>query len=148
MKKTLAIALAMISLTTSLHSPVLAESESRQIEQIASEINSIEESKSFLRNNIRCPDPTGCSGYGMWIRAVQVCRVVKAVNTRVGGKIFSRPSSSSHKKLSISKPDIKLMKMIYSQCKRKRYIDLASNPIELVYLPSAAIRKKIDHALF
>jgi hypothetical protein len=149
MKRTSLLAIVTISLLFGLCNSALAESETEQIKAAFKEVDSIEKAKSFLRDSIQCPDRTGCSGYGMWIRAVDVCRLVKAVNIKVGGKIIPKSSvKRSDSTLSISKSDTKLMKTIYSQCKSQRYIDLASNPIELVYLPSSSVREQVDKILF
>ena len=141
------LAIITISLLFGLPNSASAESETEQIQSAVKEIDSVEKAKSFLQESLRCPG--GCSGYGMWVRAVNVCRLVKAVNIKVGGKII--PNSSvkrNNSSLSISKTDTKLMKMIYGQCKSQRYIDLASNPIELVYSPSSSVREKVDKILF
>jgi hypothetical protein len=149
MKHKYILAIITISLLFGLSNSVSAESENEQIQSAVKDIDSVERAKYFLKNSIQCPDPTGCSGYGMWIRAVNVCRLVKAVNIKVGGKII--PNSSvkrNNSSLSISKTDTKLMKMIYSQCKLRRHNDSPSNPIELVYWPSSPISEKIDKILF
>lgn len=149
MKRASLLAIITISLLFGLCNSASAESENEQVQAAVKEIDSVEKSKSFLRNSIQCPDPTGCSGYGMWIRAVNVCRLVKAVNIKTGGKIISKSSvKRSSISLYISKSDTKLMKMIYSQCKSRRYIDSPSNPLELVYSPSSSASEKVDKILF
>jgi hypothetical protein len=149
MKHTFSLVTITISLLFGLCNSALAESETEQIQAAVKDIDSVERAKYLLKNSVQCPDPTGCSGYGMWIRAVNVCRLVKAVNIKVGGKIIPKSSVKRNKSsLSIERTDTKLMKMIYSQCTSKRYIDSPSNPIELVYWPSPPISKKIDKILF
>jgi hypothetical protein len=145
MRKTLSFILTLSTILTFSNS-ALSESETSEIQAIARDIHSIKTAKEFLQNNITCPDPTGCSGYGMWARAVHICKIVKAVDSRVGGTIIKK-NSYSKKTISIFKSDINLMKMIYAQCKSNRYIDSASNPVELVYSPSPPIREKIDRLL-
>jgi hypothetical protein len=149
MKRTSLLAIITISLLFGLCNSASAESETEQIQASVKMIDSVERAKYFLKNSIQCPDPTGCSGYGMWIRAVNVCRLVKAVDIKVGGKIIPKSSvKRNNSSLSISRSDTKLMKMIYSQCKFQRYIDSPSNPVELVYWPSPPISKKVDKILF
>jgi hypothetical protein len=148
MKKTLLSFLLISSIILGYSNLAFSKSEADEIQDIARDIDSIETAKSFLRSNIRCPDPTGCSGYGMWIRAVQVCKIVKAVNLKVGGKVIPGSSGSKKRAIPISKLDLNLMKMVHSQCKQQRYIDSASNPVETVFRPSRQINKKVDQVLF
>jgi hypothetical protein len=149
MKRTSLLAIITISLLLGLCNLASAESEDDRIQLAVKEIDSVEKAKYFLQNNIRCSDPTGCSGYGMWIRAVNVCRLVKAVNIKVGGKIILNSSvKRKNSSLSISRSDTKLMRMIYSQCKSRRYIDSPNNPVELVYWPSSSASEKVDKILF
>lgn len=149
MKRTSLLAIITISLLFGFCNSASAESETEQIQASVKEIDSVDRAKYFLKNSIQCPDPTGCSGYGMWIRAVNVCRLVKAVDIKVGGKIIPKSSvKRNNSSLYISKSDTKLMKMIYGQCKLRRHNDSPSNPIELVYSPSPPVSEKVDKILF
>jgi hypothetical protein len=120
---------------------VLASSSEAQ--KIARNIKSVSQVKEYLRETMS-PCEGGCSGYGLHIRAMRVCELVEAVDIKVKGKI-TRRSPLPGKSMSISKSDLNLMRLIYSQC--KWYVRLPNDPPDFVYHPKPEIERKINRKI-
>jgi hypothetical protein len=118
-----------------------------EVQKTATTLKSVSQVKEYLKE-LRSPCVGGCSGYGLHIRAVRVCTLIQALDTRIGGKIVKESLPSSSKNLiNISGSDLNLMKMIYGQC--KWYKRLPSDLPEITYYPSSnTTAEKIDKLLY
>jgi hypothetical protein len=118
-----------------------------EVQKTATTLKSVSQVRGYLKE-LRSPCVGGCSGYGLHIRAVRVCTLIQALDTRIGSRIVKEylPSSSENS-INISGSDLNLMKMIYGQC--KWYKRLPSDLPEITYYPSSnTIAEKIDKLLY
>jgi hypothetical protein len=124
---------------------VTAAVNNPEVQKTAAEIQSVSQVKGYLQE-LMSPCSSGCSGYGLHLRAVRICTLVQALDVKTGGKILQGQSlNSNQKNISINKTDRDLMKMIYGQC--KLYKRLPSDSSELTYIPTANARQKIENSL-
>jgi hypothetical protein len=117
-----------------------------EVQKAVAEIQSVPQVKRYLQDLIS-PCLSGCSGYGLQLRAIRICTLVQALDVKTGGKILQSQSLISNQKvININRGDRDLMQMIYGQCKLHKR--LPSDSPELNYIPTSNARQKIENLLF
>ncbi|WP_287127804.1 hypothetical protein [Candidatus Cyanaurora vandensis] len=133
------------SLCFALLLPVQAQSRDlqTQVEGIRSVSQVKGQLKGLLESQKEC-------GVGICVDALStgVCDLVGALDIRVDGKIIGEASGFTDKVLPITAPDLKLMKLIWSQCKPTNYL-YTNYPsvVHVGYNPSAKAAATVDKAL-
>ena len=79
--------------------------------------NSVNDTKIQIREFISAWDSDACFGTCQYSREFGICSLVEDIDKQVGGKIAGVKSRRKVQPQPISRSDLALMKLIYSQCR-------------------------------
>jgi hypothetical protein len=77
----------------------------------------VEKTKQEIRNRLEMWDAESCQGICQLSRSFSICRSVKDIDEKTGGLITGRRQRTNYESVQIGSEDLKLMKLISSQCK-------------------------------
>ncbi|MDR3628880.1 MAG: hypothetical protein P4L42_00945 [Desulfocapsaceae bacterium] len=119
-----------------------------QKEELVNSIKSVNEVKEALKNALKSLDECGF-GSCFDARTTQICELVGALDVRVNGKISDGMQlNQAEQYIDISENDLKLMKIIFKNCKATTYQYWKFDSIlHVSYLPSTIDDQRIRKAL-
>jgi len=139
-----ALATALIA-TACLSPAAIAQSDT---EKKVNSIRSVAEVKKNIRESLEYPCP---SGFCVDDRTYNICERVAALDVQVNGKIIGASwsgTAGSGGKIPITKADLALMKLIFSQCKPTNYLYSSyDSMLHVVYHPTPEADRRIRRAL-
>lgn len=120
----------------------------------AQTIKSVAQVKTELYDKLKILDNAEvCFGACQVTRRLGICSLVENLDTRVKGKIFGRKIRNRNSGLPISQDDVKLMRLIYSQCKPLQpedfppYLQLDANRKYKIFEPTCTSIETINQRL-
>ncbi|WP_375494386.1 hypothetical protein [uncultured Nostoc sp.] len=115
----------LLLLFTSIISLTVLNTASAGTINTAQNIKSVAQVKNELSETIKVWDNADvCFGACLVTRELYICSLVEDLDTRVDGKISGRNIQHQSSSLRIYQTDLKLMRLIYSQCKPVKEEDL------------------------
>jgi hypothetical protein len=122
--------------------------EDLQKKELVDSIKSVNQVKEALRNTLESLDECGI-GSCFNDRKTQICELVGALDVRVNGKISDGMQlNDAEQYIDISENDLKLMKIIFNNCKATTYQYWNFDSIlHVSYLPSSIDDQHIRNAL-
>ncbi|MCW5312952.1 hypothetical protein GTQ43_03530 [Nostoc sp. KVJ3] len=115
----------LLLLFTSIISLTVLDAASAGTINTAQNIKSVAQVKNELGETIKVWDNADvCFGACLVTRELNICGLVENLDTRVDGKISGRNIQHQSSSLRIHQTDLKLMRLIYSQCKPVKEEDL------------------------
>ncbi len=130
-----------------LHTSI-ALADKSPVRAFVDSLSSVEQVKKEIRDSLseQC-----ASGHCWNVHTTRICELVAGLDVKVGYRItgaFTNFDSAKHAHMQISAPDLKLMKLIFSQCKPSNYQYWAFNQVlHVQYIPSARIDKEIKRLM-
>lgn len=118
------------------------------LEDIVESIRSVEQAKQELRESFE--DRDRCQVGSCWnTTSTTICELVAALDVQVNGQIVGGMTTvGSSGNIPISEADLKLMKLIFSQCKPTNYQYWNwSMMLHVVYAPSPEADQEIRQGL-
>lgn len=77
----------------------------------------VKNTKQEIRSKLEIWDAEGCQGICQLSRSFSICRSVKGIDEKTSGLITGRRQRTNYESVQIGSEDLKLMKLISSQCK-------------------------------